>query len=242
MTRRDNITRSASERACGWTCWSCWESCHIEPQGSRTGNPLGDHVFLGQNAVAYKAESWGACGRHLSLGLSSKVAIDGPFEAVLGKTRRTKFKRGKGKPEALIEPAGRTLPYSVFCLAIVLVIAACFVAGLVARHAIGRHFSRSIKQQLITVYPKYGIYKDLLAGKIGGGWNVPSLCPVLVKKDGVFLLAFHGGSVGERRRRGLSPRPHPDAWSGTIALVTPENVRRLEVSFTERRHLRATWT
>ena len=36
-------------------------------------------------------ESWGACGRHLSLGMSSKVAIDGPFEAVLGKTRRTEF-------------------------------------------------------------------------------------------------------------------------------------------------------
>ena len=78
----------------------------------------------------------------------------------------------------------------LFCLAIVLLLAACFVAGLVARHAIGRHFSRSIEQQLITVFPKYGIYKDLLAGKIGGGENVPSLCPVLVKKDGVFSLAF----------------------------------------------------
>ena len=52
----------------------------------------GDHVFLGaRTAVAYKTKSWGACGRHLSLGTSSKVAIDGPFEAVLGKTRRTEF-------------------------------------------------------------------------------------------------------------------------------------------------------
>jgi hypothetical protein len=55
-------------------------------------NPLGDHVFLGvATAMAYKTESWGVCGRHLSLGMSSKVAIDGPFEAVLGKTRRTEF-------------------------------------------------------------------------------------------------------------------------------------------------------
>ena len=29
--------------------------------------------------------------RSVSLGTSSKVAIDGPFEAVLGKTRRTEF-------------------------------------------------------------------------------------------------------------------------------------------------------
>jgi len=41
--------------------------------------------------VAYKTESWGVCGRHLSLGATSKVAIDGPFEAVLGKTRRKEF-------------------------------------------------------------------------------------------------------------------------------------------------------
>ena len=54
--------------------------------------PFGDHVFLGaRTAVAYKTESRGVCGRHLSLGASSKVAIDGPFEAVLGKTRRTEF-------------------------------------------------------------------------------------------------------------------------------------------------------
>ncbi len=31
------------------------KSCHIEPKGSRTGNPFGDHVFLGAaTAVAYK--------------------------------------------------------------------------------------------------------------------------------------------------------------------------------------------
>ena len=41
--------------------------------------PSGDHVFLGAaTAVAYKTESWGGCGRHLSLGISSKVATDGP--------------------------------------------------------------------------------------------------------------------------------------------------------------------
>ena len=67
--------------------------CHIEPRGStEQGNPFGDHVFLGAaTAVAYKTASWGGCGRHLSPGMSSKVATDGPFEAVLGKTHRTEF-------------------------------------------------------------------------------------------------------------------------------------------------------
>ena len=93
MTRRDNITR--------WRAKGLWMDV-LGIAGSRAilnrkvlGRvyPFGDRVFLGaRTAVAYKAtESWGGCGRHLSLGLSSKVAIDGPFEAVLGKTRRTEF-------------------------------------------------------------------------------------------------------------------------------------------------------
>jgi hypothetical protein len=53
---------------------------------------IGDHVLLGaEAAVAYKTPCWGGCGRHLSPGMPPKIAADGPFEAVLGKTRRTEF-------------------------------------------------------------------------------------------------------------------------------------------------------
>ena len=68
--------------------------------------PLGITYSWERTAVAYKTESWGGCGRHLSLGTSSKVAIDGPFEAVLGKTHRTEFSRGKGKPDVRSSPPG----------------------------------------------------------------------------------------------------------------------------------------
>ena len=44
--------------------------------------------------------SHGADVTALKPGISSKVATDGPFEAVLGKTHRTEFYGGKGKPEA----------------------------------------------------------------------------------------------------------------------------------------------
>ena len=61
---------------------------------------------------------------------------------------------------------------SLFCLTIVLLLAACFVAGLVARQAIGRHLSRSIEQQLITVFPKYCTFPDLPASR-GGPHEAP---------------------------------------------------------------------
>ena len=78
----------------------------------------------------------------------------------------------------------------LFGLVIVVLLAMCFVAGLLAQRAIGRRFTRTIEQQLIQIYPKYAIYRDLLAGKLGGGENAPSLQPVLVRKDGVLTIAF----------------------------------------------------
>ena len=41
--------------------------------------------------MAYKTASWGGLDGRLTPGMSSKVATDGPFEAVLGKTRPTEF-------------------------------------------------------------------------------------------------------------------------------------------------------
>ena len=61
---------------------------------------------------------------------------------------------------------------------------------------------------------------------------MPSLCPVLVRKDGVFSLAFQADRLANGVVVVYLPGA-PDAWSGSIALVTPENVRRLEVSFAE---------
>ena len=55
---------------------------------------------------------------------------------------------------------------------------------------IGRHFTKTIERQLIQAYPKYTIYKDLLAGTLGGSENAPSLLPVLVERHGLLAVAF----------------------------------------------------
>ena len=72
--------------------------------------------------MAYKTASWGGCGRHLSPGMSSKVATDGPFEAVLGKTHRTGenppygILEGEGETRSSIEPAGHPFPTRQFII------------------------------------------------------------------------------------------------------------------------------
>jgi uncharacterized membrane protein len=119
---------------------------------------------------------------------------------------------------------------NLFCLLTVLLLVACFVAGLFAQRAIGRFLTRTIEQQLIKVYPKYAIYKDLLAGKLGGDENVPSLRPVSVWKEGVVYLAFEADRLANGLVVVYFPGA-PDAWYGSIALVAPEHVQPIDVPF-----------
>ena len=120
----------------------------------------------------------------------------------------------------------------VFCLAIVVVLLACFVFGLIARRAIGRHFSRTLEQQLIKVYPKYAIYKDLLAGHLGGDQNVPSLRPVQVRRGGLIHLAFEADRLANGLVVVYFPGA-PDTWNGSIALAPAEQVRPIDVPFAQ---------
>ena len=92
-------------------CFRCWGSCHIEPKGSRTGNPFGGRVFLGTaTAVAYKTDSWGGYGRLLSPGMSSKVAMTVHLKPYWGKPAVRNFREGRGETRSSIEPAGPPSP------------------------------------------------------------------------------------------------------------------------------------
>src|SRR6056297_2421598 len=71
-------------------------------------------------------------------------------------------------------PLGITL---LFTATVALLVLVCFSAGVLARRAIGRKFSRSVEKQLITIFPKYAIYKDLLAGNLKHDSDGPSLKP-----------------------------------------------------------------
>lgn len=118
----------------------------------------------------------------------------------------------------------------LYSLAILFLLVACFVAGLLARRAIGARFSEKIEKQLMKVFPKYGIFKDLLADKIGGNDNVPSLRPVMVKRDGGRVLAFQADCLANGLIVVYFPGS-PDAWSGSIALIAPDEVQSLDVPF-----------
>ena len=88
----------------------------------------------------------------------------------------------------------------LFLIAVAIVLFLCFVCGLAARRAIARQFTQTIEKQLVTVYPKYAIYKDILTGNISDGTIGPSLQPVTVRLDDMIRIGYEAGRTSRRPR------------------------------------------
>ncbi len=82
------------------------------------------------------------------------------------------------------------------------------------------------------VFPKYAIYKDIVAGNIGGDALAPSLVPVTVRFNDAIRIGYEAG----RTARGLVivylPGA-PDPWIGEVVLVEADRIQSLDVSFNE---------
>lgn len=134
--------------------------------------------------------------------------------------------------EDFIPISDATFVVFLFLLTIGVVLAICFACGLAARRALGRKFSQTIEKQLIMVFPKYAIYKDIVAGNIGGNELAPTLTPVTVQLHDVTRIGYEAG----RTQRGLviAYLPgSPDPWIGSVVLVEPDRVQPLDVDFSE---------
>lgn len=140
---------------------------------------------------------------------------------------------------AIYDPLRKFIPVSdaggialLFGIAVGILLLLCFVCGLAARRAIGRRFSQTIEKQLVMVYPKYAIYKDLVAGNLGGDDLAPTLNPVTVHLDDAIRIGFESGRTEQGLVIAYLPGS-PDPWNGAVLLVESHRVQPLNVSFNE---------
>lgn len=118
----------------------------------------------------------------------------------------------------------------LFAIAIGILLLACFAAGLMAHRAIGRGVSQFVEKYLTTFFPKYAIYKDILAGNIGGTWNVPSLKPVMIKTPECQRIAFESNRLPDGSVVIFFPGA-PDPWVGHVGTVPHSHVKPLDLPF-----------
>jgi uncharacterized membrane protein len=139
----------------------------------------------------------------------------------------------------IYEPLKEYLPVSsvgstmlLFLIAVGILVMLCFFCGLAARRAIARKFSQTVEKHLVMVFPKYAIYKDILAGNVGGDAHGPSLIPVTIHFDDAIRIGYEAG----RTERGLVivyMPGSPDPWMGSVVLVEPGRIQSLDVDFNE---------
>jgi uncharacterized membrane protein len=120
----------------------------------------------------------------------------------------------------------------LFAIAVLIVLILCFACGLAARRAMGRRFSQTIEKRLVMVFPKYAIYKDIVAGNLGGDELAPTLKPVTVRLDDVIRIGFEAGRTPTGLVIVYLPGS-PDPWLGAVVLVAADRVQPLDVTFNE---------
>lgn len=121
---------------------------------------------------------------------------------------------------------------ALFMAAVAIVLLACFFAGLMARRAIAKKFSKTVEKQLMMVFPKYAVYKEILAGNFGDVRHAPMLRPVSVRFDDYECLAFEADRIPDGRVVIYVPGA-PDSWIGSVLLVEEERVARLSIPLPE---------
>lgn len=120
----------------------------------------------------------------------------------------------------------------ILVASVAILVAVCFLSGMIATRALGRRFSKTIENQLIMVFPKYAIYKDLLAGNLNPGTSGPTLSPVLVEHGETLRLAFESERLDNGMVVIFEPGA-PDAWIGSVVLVPASKVHATNIQFND---------
>jgi uncharacterized membrane protein len=120
----------------------------------------------------------------------------------------------------------------LFLIAVGILVMLCFVCGFLGKRAIARKFSELVEKYLVMAFPKYAIYKDILAGNVGCDAAMPSLKPVTVRFDDSIRIGYEAGRTEQGLVTVYLPGS-PDPWTGWVALVEPDRVEPLALGFGE---------
>lgn len=139
-----------------------------------------------------------------------------------------------GTVAAILRPIVEGLPSSLplpEIAALLVVVAVCFVAGVIVRTGPGRRLKEAIDRRFLERIPGYTMIRGL-AGRITGQEEGETFAPALVEIEDALVPAF----VVERHPDGrytvfVPSVPTPAA--GAIYILAPERVHLVDVPFTK---------
>ena len=113
-------------------------------------------------------------------------------------------------------------------MALVFIVAVCFVAGLVARTAVASRMIDKLESRFLTNIPVYDVIKTKIQATITASEET-GMTPVLARFDDQWQIAL----VADRLDGGrvvLYLPGSPDPWSGTVAIVSEDRIEPLDTS------------
>lgn len=125
----------------------------------------------------------------------------------------------------------------VFAIAAMVIVLACFVAGILASRSVARQFTGWLEKYLLMMFPRYAVFKEQLSGNIGGDIAKNQLKPVHVRLQDYSRLAFEVERSPESQSHAhaetvtLFLPGSPDPWSGTVINVTPDRITPIQTTF-----------
>jgi uncharacterized membrane protein len=143
---------------------------------------------------------------------------------------------------AVAEPMAEFLPTDTILgfglaqiLAVVLLLLVCFVAGLIARAAVGQRLIEKVERGLRAMVPGYAVIKGFADQVLKSHDQAESFRPILVPTDGGQRPAFEVERLPTGDVVVLFPGA-PNAWSGWVAYVKAEEVEPLDMKATDLLH------
>jgi uncharacterized membrane protein len=120
----------------------------------------------------------------------------------------------------------------LFVAATAALVGVAFFAGLVARRSFGKRFAEGVERRLGLLFPRYAIFKDQLAGNLGGHGGEGALKPIVVSVGGVTRI---GLEVERSDAHGVTVYlpSAPDPWTGAVVVASSDEVKPLAADYAD---------
>lgn len=147
-----------------------------------------------------------------------------------------------GVLEVVAEPMADFLPTDTILgfglaqvIAVALLLFVCFVAGLIARSAIGQLVGGKVEGVLLAGVPGYAVLKGLVEQVLKSQEQAAQFKPVLVPVRGGLRPAFEVERLPSGEVVVFHPSS-PNVWSGFVSYMEPDQIRPLELGVGEMFH------
>jgi uncharacterized membrane protein len=135
---------------------------------------------------------------------------------------------------ALLSPVTAAIPAGVQfrqLIAILIVIAVCFVAGIVVRTRAGLRAKNAFERSVLEKIPGYALVRGL-SQRVSGDQNQAAFQPAFVELEDALAPAFIIEELEDGRYTVLVPSV-PTPAAGSLFILPPERVHPVDVPFTQ---------